>query len=387
MTEDRLVSLIVKELSGELSPEGLNELEKWSKEDPKNQELISLITNSQALEAELSLFTQIDPRAGYANWISQTSDRKRRRIRMVIGSLAAACLLLAVAVNFLVQRRDSAIVQAPAKHLSIPAIMPGRNTATLTLDNGERILLDSVGSGQLARQGGSRVLKTDNGKLRYEAKGVDGAIAYNLLTTPKSGQYSITLADGSRVWLNNLSSLRYPTAFDGKDRVVELTGEAYFEVAKDRSRPFVVKVRDAQVEVLGTSFNVMAYSDEESTQTTLLTGSVRVKAADAIAILKPDEQAQVTKGKLKLLEDMPVEDIVAWKNGFFYFGREVSFSAMMRQLARWYDVEIVYQGGVPDFEFSGKIDRSLPLNDVLQFLSKNQIHLRLEGRKLIVQPS
>jgi ferric-dicitrate binding protein FerR (iron transport regulator) len=189
------------------------------------------------------------------------------------------------------------------------------------------------------------------------------------------------------VWLNNVSSLRYPTSFVGSDREIELTGEAYFEIAKDATRPFIVKAKDEQVTVLGTSFNVMAYPDEGGTQTTLLTGAVEVRTSSRLAHLKPDEQAQVREGgELNVLKGVPAEDIVSWKNGFFYFGR-ASFAVVMRQLARWYDVDVVYEDKAPDLEFGGKIDRSLPLSDLLKFLDKNQIHLRLEGRKLIVLPN
>jgi ferric-dicitrate binding protein FerR (iron transport regulator) len=269
-------------------------------------------------------------------------------------------------------------------------VMPGRNRATLTLANGQQILLDSVEKGVLAMQGPSKVVKGDNGKLFYQASGSQVAEAtYNVLTTPRSGQYQLTLPDGSKVWLNNVSSLRYPTSFQGKERTVELSsGEAYFEVAQDASRPFVVEVRDETVKVLGTNFNVMAYPEEGGTQTTLLSGAVQVQTRNATIRLKPDEQAQVNAGgEIKVLKDVASQDIVSWKDGFFYFGRAASFEAVMRQLARWYDVEVVYDGKAPDIEFGGKIDRSLPLDDLLKFLDKNQIHFRLEGRKLIVLPN
>jgi ferric-dicitrate binding protein FerR (iron transport regulator) len=261
----------------------------------------------------------------------------------------------------------------------------------LTLGNGRQILLDSVGKGLLATQGNTRLVKADSGSLAYQARsGASETVVYNILTTPRSGQFQLTLPDGTRVWLNNVSSLRYPTTFEqGKDRRVELTGEAYFDVAKDAGRPFFVKVKDADIEVLGTSFNIMAYPDEGGSQTTLLSGAVAVKssAGPHVLRLKPDEQAQITPdGGVRVLKDVPSQDIVSWKDGFFYFER-ASFATVMRQLARWYDVDVVYAGKAPDMEFGGKIDRSLPLKDLLKFLDKNQIHFRLEGRKLIVLPN
>jgi transmembrane sensor len=194
----------------------------------------------------------------------------------------------------------------------------------------------------------------------------------------------VILPDGSHVWLNNVSSLRYPTSFRGKNRIVELTGEGYFEIANDPGKPFIVKVNGEEVEVLGTSFNIMSYPDEGATQTTLLTGAVRVKAGLTTVRLQPDEEAQWSEGgSLTVLKNVPSQDIVSWKNGFFYFGR-ASLKEVMRQLARWYDIDVKYEGVVPDQEFGGKIDRSVPLNDLLKFLDKNQVHFRLEGRTLVV---
>src|SRR6185437_7136137 len=241
--------------------------------------------------------------------------------------------------------------------------------------------------GELGVQGDSKVMKADSTSLAYQPSGNNSVpVEYNVLTTPRAGQFQLTLPDGSRVWLNNISSLRYPTSFRGKDRRVALTGEAYFEIAGDAGKPFIVQVKEASIEVLGTSFNVMAYPDESGSQTTLLTGAVRVKAGTGVVNLLPDEQAQISgNGELKLVKDVASEDIVSWKDGFFYFGR-ASFAAVMRQLARWYDVDVVYEGNIPNMEFGGKVDRTLPLNDLLKFLDKNQIHFRLEGRKLIVLP-
>jgi transmembrane sensor len=181
--------------------------------------------------------------------------------------------------------------------------------------------------------------------------------------------------------------VRYPTSFEGEDRTVEITGEAYFEIAPNPGKPFFVKVGNETIQVLGTSFNVSAYPDEAGIQTTLLTGALRVRTPRAEVKLSPEEQAQTTAGdQLTVVKNAEAADVPSWKDGFFYFGR-ASFAAMMRQLARWYDVEVVYQGKVPEMEFGGKVDRSLPLSDLLKFLDKNQIHFRLEGRQLIVLPN
>lgn len=388
MTEDRLVLLITRQQSGELAPEETMELEEWTNGSEINRAFLQKVSSERFFEQEIHYWNSIDPAKGFARWRAQMRAQRRVRIRRITGWSVAASLLIAVVVVSLIDRKHSAAVHpASAVAVSHP-VMPGRNTAILTLANGRQVVLDSVANGLLAMQGASRVVKGDGGSLSYQATGGrSAAVTYNILTTPRSAQYQLRLPDGSRVWLNNVSSLRYPTSFQGKERTVELSGEAYFEIAKDASRPFFVKVRDESVEVLGTSFNVMAYSEEGGTQTTLLTGAVQVRAGNASVKLRPNEQVQLTNaGELKVLNEVPSQDIVSWKDGFFYFGR-ASFETMMRQLARWYDVDVVYEGKAPDMEFGGKIDRSLPLDDLLKFLNKNQIHFRLQGRKLIVLPN
>ncbi len=256
----------------------------------------------------------------------------------------------------------------------------------LTLANGQNILLDTSGNGELIAQGDTRVIKLDSGSIRYEPSGQQpNVLTYNTLTTPKSGQFRLVLPDGSQVWLNSVSRLDYPIAFGPDSRTVTLTGEAYFQIANDASKPFFVKVKDEAVEVLGTQFNVMAYPEEGGTQTTLLDGLVRIKAARDSVNLQPKEQARVVPdGKLIVLKDLPADDIVSWKSGYFYFGRAADFAVVMRQLARWYNIDVVYKGKVPKMEFGGRIPRNSKLKDLLNYFNRNQIYCRLEGRKLIV---
>jgi len=389
MTGDRLASLIARQLTGELGPEEVQELVDWGNELKLHRDFLDRFADDSVIENELRTWQKIDPADGYTRWIQYNWERRRRRILRIGGWSAAASLLIAIAIGGVIRTVKPAVHNTNGVGIAVAkTVMPGRNTATLTLANGQQLLLDSVANGQLGVQGNSRVVKADSTSLAYQSSGNSSvAVEYNVLTTPRAGQFQLTLTDGSRVWLNNVSSLRYPTSFKGKDRRVELTGEAYFEIARDARKPFIVQVKDASIQVLGTSFNVMAYPDESGSQTTLLTGAVQVKAGTGEVDLHPDEQAQVTSsGELKLSKDVASADIVSWKDGFFYFGR-ASFAAVMRQLARWYDVDVVYEGKIPDMEFGGKVDRTLPLNDLLKFLDKNQIHFRLEGRKLIVLPN
>jgi transmembrane sensor len=390
MTENHLIYLINQHLSGKLTDKEANEMNQWVDSHPDNQLLLDSITKEELLEKEITLWRGIHATEGHAKWESYMQARRRVLIRRLAGWSVAASLLIALAIAGVTRKAGRQDLPAPVVAKNDQAITPGRNTATLILSDGKEIQLDSAGNGDLAMQGKTRLVKPGNGSLSYITSGgsTKEIVAYNTLTTPRSGQYQLTLPDGSRVWLNNVSSLRYPTSFRGKNRTVELTtGEAYFEIAKDPAKPFIVNVKGEEVEVLGTSFNVMAYPEEGTTQTTLLTGAVSVKAGKTSVQLKPDEQAQGEEnGSLKLIKNVPSQDIVSWKDGFFYFGR-ASFSAVMRQLARWYDVTVIYEGKVPDMEFGGKIDRNLPLHELLKFLDKNQVRFRIEGHSLIVLPS
>ena len=234
-------------------------------------------------------------------------------------------------------------------------------------------------------QGNTKVVKANSGTLVYQASGTGPvAVSHNTLTISRSGEYRVVLPDGSKVWLNNASSLRYPTVFADSDRTVELTGEAYFEIRKDTKRPFMVKVGSEKVAVLGTNFNIMAYPDEGSTQITLLSGKVRVHAGNVSRVLKPDEQAQVSAdGGLKVFQHVNTKVIVSWKDGFFYF-HNTPLKEILQQLARWYDVAAVYQGEAPDMEIVASLYRNLPLKDILKAFETDDTHFRLEGRKLIV---
>jgi ferric-dicitrate binding protein FerR (iron transport regulator) len=270
-------------------------------------------------------------------------------------------------------------------------VKPGGNKAVLTLADGRRIDLGTTANGVVADQGNTRVAKLSDGQLTYnkEKTAVEkpSAIAYNSLSTPRAGQYTLLLPDGTHVWLNNASVIRYPVAFTGADRSVELSGEAYFEVARDAAHPFQVKVEGgATVEVLGTSFNIMAYSDEPAERTTLIDGSVRVRDGGQSVLLKPAEQSALdATGKLHVTPDVNVEEVIAWKNGYFHFDH-ASIQTTMRQIARWYDIEVVYEGQLPSHEFMGKIQRNLLLSDVLKGLENDDVHFRLDGRKLMVTP-
>ncbi|MBO9729562.1 MAG: FecR domain-containing protein [Chitinophaga sp.] len=304
---------------------------------------------------------------------------------------AAAVVVLLGTAAYLLQHyqrtQPPALVTAPHQ----PDVAPGSNGAILTLADGSHVVLDSAGKGVITTQGNTRVMLKDNGLQYTPGGGANSTVAYNTITTPKGKQFHVVLPDGTQVWLNAGSVLQFPVAFSGKERQVDLSGEAFFEVAAKATQPFKVLVRkQLEVAVLGTGFNVSAYTNEQSIATTLITGSVRVSLPHATqsfpVILKPGQQARWEDQQLTVAADANVEQAIAWKNGLFNF-EGVGLREMMRQLERWYNLEVVYEGNVPDVRFFGEMSRSLKLSDVLSGLESAEVHFRLEeGRRLVVMP-
>jgi len=268
-------------------------------------------------------------------------------------------------------------------------IAPGRNRAMLTLADGTAISLDDAANGAVAKQGNSSIVKLSNGRIVYDSKGTGGTqMQMNTMSTPKGGQYQLTLQDGTKVWLNAASSITYPAAFVDRMRRIKVKGEVYFEVAKNKTKPFIVDIDGgSSVEVLGTSFNINAYSDEDNSRTTLLEGSVRVVGPGSNSVmLKPGQQAVVGSGTgISMRSDIDTEEVMAWKDGYFEFDG-ASLETVLRQLARWYDVEIDYGGHVPAKTFIGEIPRDASLSVVLNVLEKTGVHFRIQGRNIVVLP-
>ena len=269
----------------------------------------------------------------------------------------------------------------------------------LTLANGSTIILDSAHDGTLAQQGTTKIIKLDGGALAYRAatdsRGqTTEQTGYNTIATPRGGQYRIILPDGSKVWLNAASSLRFPAAFAGNERTVELTGEAYFEIAKNAEKPFHVRVpsggtdgKDMDVEVLGTSFNVMAYANEEKIHTTLLEGKVKVKQGALAENLSPGREAIVDQATHAMeVADGNIEQAVAWKDGLFRF-KETDIRELMRQVERWYDVDVVYRTTRGDQDFTGVVSRNKNVSILLHMLElTGTVHFKIEGKRIIVLP-
>lgn len=328
---------------------------------------------------------------------------------------ASILLLLAAGASFWFQQnKPDALTNTTS---NVPTdIAPGKDGAILTLADGTEVVLDSLGNGLIALQSGAQVV-LQNGQLTYDPTGESaGEAVYNTMSTPKGRQFSLLLPDGTSVWLNAASSLRYPTVFTGSERRVEIVGEAYFEVAKNTKMPFrVIVANKAEVEVLGTHFNLNAYGDESTINTTLLEGSVRVSSIRVASsnqlttkvhpgmkgdwpatILKPGEQAQIavagsserkpfSSQLIKVIHNADTDKVMAWRNGLINFDG-LTFEEIMRQFERWYDIEVIYEGPVPDVQLRGEMTRGVTLNELLKNLGKLGLHCRLEDRTLVVLP-
>ncbi|WP_207533583.1 FecR family protein [Desertivirga arenae] len=300
--------------------------------------------------------------------------------------VAAAVAVIFISVGlYLYHKPGSATEQIAVTE----KIVPGSNKATLKLSDGREILLDDAKQGIIAELGNISIRKNQDGQVIYsvlpEAKESQSAkVSYNTISTPRGGQFQIELPDGTKVWLNAASSLVFPTHFNGKQRKVSLKGEAYFEVAKNKAKPFLVDVNKSTVEVLGTHFNIMGYEDERSTNTTLLEGSVKVTSGNRSELLTPGTEARVSGGIT--LHEVDPSQSVAWKNGLFVFDNE-SLGSIMRKLSRWYDVDIDIKGDIAQKHFGGTVSRFDDINDVLKIIELTEvIHFKIQERRIIVMP-
>lgn len=300
---------------------------------------------------------------------------------------AAASVLIALSVGayFILKTPAPKPDLVQQKHTPI---VPGGNKAMLTLTDGSVIELNSATNGKIAQQDGVSITNTDDGELVYtvaDKASKTGAPLYNAISTPKGGEYELSLPDGTKVWLNAASSLRFPTCFTGKERKVYLSGEAYFEVSRNKKMPFIVSSGDATVEVLGTHFNIKAYKDEEALKTTLLEGSVRVYGKKNSILLTPGQQATLSYTSDQInITNAKITEVMAWKNGYFIF-KNSSLKDIMNQISRWYDVDVEYQCDPRNKYFGGMYSKDKDINELLKGLelTKN-VHFKIEGRRIIV---
>lgn len=381
MANERLTYLFYRYFQKTASQEELEELSLLINE-PENEAAVKLLMEEAYLlfEPQGNVLSETQSEQILTNVQSRTPKHITWWRRMA----AAAAVLVLISAGIYGWRQMGSKEPAPviARQNDVP---PGSNKAMLHLADGTVVTLDSAGN-QVFRQGGTTI-NQQNGQLRYNANDPNATtVSFNTLATPRGGQYSVTLPDGSKVWLNSASSLRFPTAFAGSERRVELTGEAYFEVAKNAKQPFKVTLEDkTTIEVLGTHFNVNAYKDEPAISTTLLEGAVRLTNGKERITIKPGERAQLKEGGTKFVIDRPdVDRVIAWKNGFFQFNGD-NITLIMKQLSRWYDIEPVYAGNMNMKDYSGYISRNSNISEVLKMLElTNEIKFKVEGRKVTV---
>lgn len=323
--------------------------------------------------------------------IAMPAKNRRTIFYYIAAAVIALFIIGAGSYLFFIKDTKKEIAKVSVPEIKVTKdMLPGKNGAILTLSNGAQIVLDSSKNGTLAVQGNTNIIRKD-GQILYDHQSIaTDEVLYNTMTTPKGRQYELVLSDGSKIWLNAASSIRYPTVFTGKERKVEITGEVYFEIAHNAEKPFKVTANGMEVSVLGTHFNINSYGDEATIKTTLLEGSVKIIKNNNSCILVPGQQAQIANNasenvKIKVLTEVDLDAVLAWKNGYFSFG-ETDLATMMRQIGRWYDMEIVYAAKIPDRRFGGEISRNTNLLGVLKILEESKVYFKIDGNKIIVQP-
>lgn len=399
----KFIRLIQKYMRGKASPEEEQFIEAYYESFDASGEQPQLQHDEEktllAQEMKAGIWQQIDAAEQPPLRIPVV---KRSWFRMTMA--AAVVVMVAIPVYYYIIKTPATKQVAQTSKQPAPQhdALPGGNKATLTLADGTVVDLDNAANGTLNEN--NTIIRKKDGALKYESaignqQSAINTVAYNILSTPKGGQYFLELPDGSKVWLNAASSIRYPTAFNSKERLVELTGEAWFDIKKNQNIPFRVHFsspskdggdREGMIEVMGTQFNVNAYHDESAIRTTLLEGKIKMVSDKQTAILKPGQQAQIKNtslgnGQIRVSDDVDTEEAIAWKNGLFYFDN-VDIQAIMRQLARWYKVQVVFKGRIPARRFAGQVSRGAKLSQVLKILELSKIHFTIEGDVVTVLP-
>lgn len=402
----RISHLIAKHLNDELNEQEKQELDKWVEQSDDHRLFFQRLTDEKGLGETLKEYeTSKAIVLGKIKEVipfGQPPEKKKAVIwwfnaRRLTAAAASIVLIGALYFWWTANKSDKKTAETFTP-LVVHDKQPASEGAILKLADGKEIVLDDAHDGAIATQGNTRITK-QGGLLSYKSNDTSKLVLYNTLSTPKGKIYKLSLSDGSKVWLNAASSIRFPTVFTGWQRNVEITGEVYFEVTKDAKRPFRVSANQrAAIEVLGTSFNVNAYDNEEFLRTTLLEGSVRIQVWGQSdvgngVVLKPGQQAQMKSAHAVRSFDQSVtitvdnnpniENVMGWKDGYFSL-EDLTLGELMREVERWYDVEVVYEKGVPAKAFFGKVNRNLSLIDFMEGLKDWGVRFRLEGNKLIV---
>ncbi|MFD2887467.1 FecR family protein [Chitinophaga cymbidii] len=383
MKQQELKILLDKYLDGQpLSEEEQAQLAQWDTRFDGEQGLLEQLTDVEKEHLQQRIWQNVALAA--APGTQGHRPRYRRMIRYA--AAAAILLLLGIGGGWLLLTDRQEAPELDSHHISPEQIWPGTKTPTLTLADGRSIRLDSLKQGELTREGAVQVVKEEDGQITYKPgkDAGDQLLQYNTLSNPRGSKVvQIMLADGTAVWLNAGSAVTYPTAFTGKERRVRITGEAYFEVKPDKKRPFIVSYNEyTAVHVLGTRFNVNGYEDEPDVRVTLLEGSVLVHHRNEQLRLRPGEQARIGT-TLSLAGNVNTDEVMAWKNGYFSFNG-TDIRVLMRQIARWYDVDVVYEGNVREMRFGGEMPRNTSLAQVLEMLRTSGVNCKMDGRQLII---
>lgn len=383
-TNNHIAVLLIKRLSGELTDFEELELKQWIQQSEDNRKVADEFLKNDSFKEGLRdlmqketiwerIQEQINLRSGKVirvNWYK----------RIAIAASVFLVFGLSAYLAFF-QKSDRNKDQEVTKTADIN---PGGYKARLILSDGRSIILDSAADGELAQQGNTSVLNKNN-QLVYESSAHLGTVEYNTLATGRAEMYSLTMADGTKVWLNSESSIYFPVAFNDKERRVEVIGEVYIQVAKNPSKPFIVSANGLEVLALGTEFNLNSYKDEDGISTTLVEGTVKVSKGGINTILQPGQQTKLIRnGQFTPPASINIDEITSWRNGWFHF-ESADLKTILRQFARWYNVEVVYEGPVKNRKFFGIVKRSSSLSTVLEILHDNDIIFRIDGKKLIVK--
>ncbi|MEJ2903464.1 FecR domain-containing protein [Pedobacter panaciterrae] len=384
--------LISRYLCNELSKEEEAHLMQILEKDEHKRKILEYYKQTAPAQERLDYMNSLDVDAAW-NKVRQRHDGnlgKSSNYSFLKYVAILAITVSAVALWLAYGTKDNKLVTSLAADKQILDVLPGGNVAVLVLSDGKRVSLDS-GAVALREKDGTQV-SGNQGGLAYsnDIASEQEEVLYNTLIVPRGGTYNIQLPDGTNVWLNAMSELRFPVKFGTKERKVELIGEAYFEVAKNKDVPFKVITAHQEIEVKGTHFNVNCYADENFVRTTLLEGSVKISDPAAPArswLLSPGEQAQTNKKTGKTaLEKVNMKEVFAWKNGYFFFNDE-KLESIMAKIARWYDIEVVYKGQLEEQSFLGQIERSKKISSILNVLElSGNVHFKISGRRVVVMP-
>lgn len=378
-------NLMSRQINHGLTPDEQLELNAWLEADPSNQMVYNGLMEGDAQQSALDFMNSLSVDDAWSKVSVASEIRQSVPVVKNLSSFrnrlawAAAAVLVA---SFFIWRTN---IDQPAQSSAAPVeILPGGTKATLTLADGKVISLDGVANGNIAAEGNVQVIKMD-GTLQYNASNDDDEVTYNTVQTPRGGKYQLVLSDGSIVWLNAASSLRFPVAFKDMERMVELKGEAYFEVKKGL-KPFKVSLQNgSEIEVKGTAFNVNAYHDEDMLKATLIEGKINFLMQGKTQALVPGQQIRVDNKSLgfQLVDDVATDEEIAWKNDLFIF-KGMDVKSIMREISRWYDIDVEYRGKLNPETFSGIVSRKTNLSQVLKIMEEGGVRFEIEGRTIVV---